>query len=336
MARLSWLVGLVAASVAGCGGIQEPCEGEEGCVCFANDSCMAGLSCLSDLCVDDSRHHPGAPREVDSGAPQSRLDAGESLELDGSTPESPEPESTVPPEVDTSNPEWPTLAPSEVDGGTSAFPVASNPARWFRADRGIELDESGNIAVWRDQSRVGANATMTDLARQPTYVDHGLNDQPEVWFGGAQSLYFPTFDSVEFTLFAVGSNANDTGYHSIIIGPGGETGNNQLRWDNLDTLMFVGLDINIPITEIPFGDTRVPHLVTVRYDGSMLEAYRNAELKGGLATISTGGWDVAQLGGWFSSDFMIGTLSEVVMYDRSLSDAELQETQAALLEKYGL
>jgi hypothetical protein len=313
MARVTWLAGLVWATFAGCGGIQERCEGAEGCACFANDTCMAGLSCLSQLCVDDSRHEPGEHSELDSAAPQSQPDAGEPREVD-----------TAPDDTQATD----TPAP--------VFPIASKPARWFRADKGIQLADGGKISLWRDQSDQAADAIMGDAPRQPTFVAAGLNDRPEVSFGGAQSLYFPTFDSEQFTLLAVGRNANETGYHSIIIGPGGDTGNNQLRWDNGDTLMFVGLDINIPITEIPFGDTLVPHLVTVRYDGSLLEAYRNAELKGELATVSTGGWDVAQLGGWFSSEFMVGSLSEVVMYDRSLTDAELQLTQAALLEKYGL
>lgn len=305
MARLTWLAGLVVATVAGCGGKQETCEaGEEGCACFANESCMPGLSCLSDLCVDDSRHEARAP-----------LEAGE---------------------VDSAVPEPDAGEPSEVDTQTPDTPIAPNPARWFRADRGVSLAGGDSIALWRDQSAQGADATMGDTLRQPNYVLEGFDNRPEIQFRGAQSMYFPVFNSVQFTLFAVGRNANDSGYHSIIIGPGGDTGNNQLRWDNGDTLMFVGLDINIPVTEIPFGDTFVPHLVTVRYDGHSLEAYRNGELKGTLATVSTGGWDVAQLGGWFSSDFMVGSLSEVVMYDRSLSDIELQATQTALLDKYGL
>lgn len=228
-------------------------------------------------------------------------------------------------------PSNPPEASSTVEAG-----IASSPSRWFRADEAVTRVNGTKSERWNDQSGNDADGTMTDPSRQPEFVAEGLNGMPEVTFSGAQSVYFATFESVQFTLFAVGRNSAQSNYHSIIIGPGGDIGNNQLRWDNGDTLMFVGLDINIPVTEFPFGDTRVPHLVSVRYDGSLLEAYRNTELKGELETVSTGVWDVAQLGGWFSSDFMIGTLSEVVMYDRPLTDAELQATQAALLEKYGL
>ena len=221
-------------------------------------------------------------------------------------------------------------------GSTAQAQVAPEPARWFRGDEGIELADGSKISKWHDQSGQDADAIMTDESRQPEFIADGLNGKPEVWFGGAQSVAFPIFDSVQFTLFAVGRNANPTDSFSIIIGPGGDTGNNQLRWDDGDTVMFVGLAINIPVTEFPFGNTRVPHLLSVRYTGSVLEVYRDGELKGELHTVTTGGWAVAQLGAWFSSYFMVGSLSEVVMYERSLTDEELSGTQAALLDKYGL
>jgi len=307
MARSTWLVGLVVAGFLGCGNTEKrSCEeGTEGCACFANDTCMPGLTCLSHLCVN-----------------------ADGLGLGGFTGFGGK----------TSSGGAPGLGGARSMGGfTGQAEVAAEPARWFRADEGIELADGRKISSWRDQSAYGAHAMMdTDASRQPEFVAAGLNGKPEVYFGGAQSLYFPVFNSVKFTLFAVGRNSNPTDNFSIIIGPGGDTGNNQLRWDDGDTLMFVGLEINIPVTEFPFGNTRVPHLVSVRNTGSVLEVYRDGELKGQLATVTTGGWDVAQLGGWFSQDFMIGSLSEVVMYDRSLTDAELTGTQAALLEKYGL
>jgi hypothetical protein len=47
---------LLALSVAvGCGGgAQTSCAGSERCACYPNSTCNAGLTCLSNVCVDSS------------------------------------------------------------------------------------------------------------------------------------------------------------------------------------------------------------------------------------------------------------------------------------------
>ncbi len=78
------------------------------------------------------------------------------------------------------------------------------------------------------------------------------------------------------------------------------------------------------------------HELSARYDGSLLTIGRNGEEVGSAQFTTLGPWALGQVGGWFSSDFLIGDLAEVLVYDRALSSADTKLTQAYLARKYGL
>jgi hypothetical protein len=102
---------------------------------------------------------------------------------------------------------------------------------WLRADAGITPGAGSQVAHWADQSGQGRNASMTAAARQPQLVNLALNGQPVVRFGGAQSMYLDTFATpTTFTMFIVGKNSLASESFSMILGPGGNSPNNQLRW----------------------------------------------------------------------------------------------------------
>jgi hypothetical protein len=61
-AALSLVCVLLALGLAvGCGGgSQSGCTGAERCSCYPNNTCNAGLTCLSDVCVDSPTGAGGA------------------------------------------------------------------------------------------------------------------------------------------------------------------------------------------------------------------------------------------------------------------------------------
>src|SRR5262245_47487928 len=68
-------VGLAIVSLiaAGCGD-DGPCQGAEGCACFPNGTCLDGLSCASNFCVDLDRD--GGDRDGAADGPGSSSSSG--------------------------------------------------------------------------------------------------------------------------------------------------------------------------------------------------------------------------------------------------------------------
>jgi len=220
--------------------------------------------------------------------------------------------------------------------GGAAFELASNPAVWFRADDGV-VESGGAVSRWLDRSGRGDDAVMGDPSREPSLVSNALNGLPVLHFSGAESLYLSTpFSAVTFSVFVVGRNSNPTEYHSTFLGPGGNTPNNQLRWESGSSILIVGLGNDLPETTVSIGSTRTYHVLGVRYDGQQLSVTRNARPMGTAQFFTTGPWILGQVGAWFSSDFMQGDLAEVVLYDRALTEAEFSGTSAQLSKKYAI
>jgi hypothetical protein len=191
--------------------------------------------------------------------------------------------------------------------------------------------------VWADQSGNGINATMATASRQPSIVYDSINGLPVIRFGGAQSLYLTSqVQPQSFTVFIVGKNSKSTETFSMILGPGGNSPNNKLRWENGSQVLFVGLGNNMPIITPTIGNTRVYHVLSARYNGSAMGVYRDGNLVSTHSFTTTGPWSLAQVGGWFSRYFMVGDLAEVLVYDTALSDSNHDSTNDYLRTKYAL
>jgi hypothetical protein len=94
-------------------------------------------------------------------------------------------------------------------------------------------------------------------ARQPSFVGGALNGLPVIRFSGAQSLGLSPFVSpTRFTVLVVGKNSNTAETFSMILGPGGNAHNNQLRWENGSQALFVGTGNNLPVITSNVGNTR--------------------------------------------------------------------------------
>jgi hypothetical protein len=216
-----------------------------------------------------------------------------------------------------------------------ALPVPAGAEMWLRADAGI-VQSGGKISRWVDQSGKGHDGFMPTAARQPTWVEAGLNQLPVVRFDGAQSLYLQSYlEPTAFSLFVVGKNDAPSGY-TLILGPGGNAPNNQIRWENDTQLLLIGLGNGLPLTTETIGDTHVYHALALRYDGSTLGIYRDGDLVSNKAFSTTGPWTFAQLGAWFGSDFAKSALAEVIVYDAALPSSEFDSTSAYLSQKYAL
>jgi hypothetical protein len=206
---------------------------------------------------------------------------------------------------------------------------------WLRADVGVTAPV-GRVSDWTDQSGNGRNAVMPIASRQPELFPGVLNGNPVVRFAGAQSLGLSVFAGpTTFTVFIVGRNTKTSG-ESIILGPGGSSPNNQLRWENDTQALFVGTGNDLPVTISTIGNTRVFHALSTRYDGGTMTVYRDGDQTSSDSFTTSGPWIFASIGSFFSEDFMEGDLAELLIYDRALSEVERQTVNAYLRSKYAL
>jgi hypothetical protein len=221
-----------------------------------------------------------------------------------------------------------------VSGGPSV--PTSGLGLWLAAD-GLALSNGSKVSTWPDQSGNGRNGVMATLSRQPTFVTNALNGRPVVRFGGAQSLSLNTpVQPTTFSVFVVGKNSKPTESFSMILGPGGNWPNNQLRWENGSQALFVGTSNGMPVVTSSIGNTRVYHVLSATYTGSTLSVYRNGGLISTHSFSTNGPWTLAQVGAWYSSHFMQGDLAEVMVYDRSLPSSERSSVESYLRSKYAL
>jgi len=205
---------------------------------------------------------------------------------------------------------------------------------WLRADAGVNAP-GNRMTRWLDQSGNGRNASMVTASRQPFFAPGALNGLPAARFAGAQSMLLdlPT-DPVAFSVFVVGKNSNPNESFSMILGSDFPNHNNQLRWDSGSVLLLFNETPGQTFAS-PIGDTRVYHTLSARYDGATLSVFRD----GSLVTshgFSAGPWRLTEVGSWGSAVFMQGDLSEVLIYSRALSDAELALVSKYLRGKYNL
>ena len=212
---------------------------------------------------------------------------------------------------------------------------------WLRADMsatrsdGQPVSNGDHVARWLDQSGQGRNAAMATPSRQPSYVANAIHGLPVLRFNGVQSMYLDVVaQPTTFSVFVVGKNSTPTETFSMILGPGGNSANNQLRWENGSNALFVGTGNNMPTITSPIQNTRIYHEMSAIYTGSTMSVYRNGNSISSHSFTTSGPWTLASVGSYYSSYYMTGDLAEVIIYDRALSASERASVDLYLQGKY--
>ncbi len=219
---------------------------------------------------------------------------------------------------------------------SAAAPPATSLKLWLRADAGVTLSNS-KVSSWADQSGNNNTAYMPTAAKQPSSVTGALNGKPVIRFSGAQSLSLTNVLShSQFTVFVAGKNSQPSNTFSMILGPGGNNANNQLRWESGTQALLVGTGNNFSSVTATIGDTKVYHALSAWYDGSKLMVYRDGNLKYTKPVDTSGPWNLNQIGAWFSSYFMVGDVAEVLFYSSALSESDRTSANSYLKSKYAL
>ncbi len=216
---------------------------------------------------------------------------------------------------------------------------------WYRADAGTSTTTNGAfLNTWSDQSGNGNNAAQD--GNPPRYYDNftsNINFNPTVDFDGSNDRLAANFNGIKnssMTLIAVGERDNSN-FNVIMGSPGGASGQNLhfgYRNTNQATLAYWGndLDVSVPNFNTPeitpyilFGEQNAT--------GRRMEEYRNSGIRTSTDNNSTylTGTTQGYIGDLQSVGNYNGRISEVIAYDRVLTDIEKQKIYSYLAIKYG-
>ncbi|OAM91858.1 hypothetical protein AW736_26520 [Termitidicoccus mucosus] len=205
---------------------------------------------------------------------------------------------------------------------------------WLRADRGLVSDTTGRLAVWRDQSGQNNHATQAVLASQPALAPTGAI----LFSGSAANQYFalPTAlmtgatSGEVFVILKSNTTASATrglwqmGYSSYSYYPNSDG----TLSDNFgsNTQRQLGA---------PKADFSQKHLYHVTAKPGEWVARLN-DIEQFRATTNTVSWNTAPLIGSNGSYGFDGEITEVLIYDHALTDAERATVRAYLDERHAL
>jgi hypothetical protein len=234
---------------------------------------------------------------------------------------------------------------------------------WFKADAintEDDLDPSGNVEIWRDQSGNGRDVTQDTQANRPAWL-HGsvpgnINGLPTLHFNtgtkllasGANSAlrnkdgwtafaYYrlSTTSSNFATILAASTNGSITAPRAVI-GLASNTARTRAGWRRLDADSFSSVErlsaaadgsLNLLVGRLDFRAASLSSLA--RLNGTSTNGSAPAA---GLISNTTS--DIVLIGRQSTLQFY-GHIGEILLYDRALSDAEIGQIETYLIGRWG-
>ena len=244
----------------------------------------------------------------------------------------------------------PSSATVTIVDNDSAGTLGTNGLRlWLKSDAGVTLAGSG-VSQWADQSGNGRNATQTSATSRPTVVANALNGLPALSFDGVNDFMtftMPVNGLTGMTVIVVAANSADR--------TGGSTNGESAAvfWNELNSWGSIYLSPFQTNVKFRFGTGQTGNLPSYTRPASIGNAfsvstaiknrttdslYVNGTLvvsqPGKLTTIANT-QNLGNIGrGYNNNTFFPGLITEVIVYNRALSDAERQAVEGYLTSKY--
>jgi alpha-tubulin suppressor-like RCC1 family protein len=211
---------------------------------------------------------------------------------------------------------------------------------WFKADAKVTADSSGNVSQWQDQSSNQFVAQST-FSSKPILVPDAVNGKPALSFSdeptltGTQTIADTASQGV--TLITVASNIFSYGYQFLL--SLGEPGNGQMRTMGYvnGAQVFGNCDNQATIDSALTSGAYVEDASTLATDGTSVAFFRNGGQTGTSSITSTA--DITPgfcIGGGTVGYPWSGDIAEVLVYNRPLNSAELEQVAVYLAVKYNL
>jgi hypothetical protein len=165
-----------------------------------------------------------------------------------------------------------------------------------------------------------------------------VQGRPALRFAGHQEFRMTTasVDFAQATIFAVLKN-NEATHRGQILSNCTSSGDSQFRFDGSATRLYFfgaqnGLDVGVSLA----AATTDFQVISLTLSASELRVSQNGAQQAALPVATSGPWTFGQIGAHCNSDYLEGSIAEIMAYNRVLSDAERQQVHAYLQARYGL
>ncbi|WP_165920183.1 LamG-like jellyroll fold domain-containing protein [Chthoniobacter flavus] len=244
------------------------------------------------------------------------------------------------------------LPSNEANATTNASGIVSVPSDhlmiWLKAGAGVTQGTGSTVQHWSDVSGNGNDAVQTIGAAYPTAVTGALNGQPVVRFDGTSSyLKIPT-SLTDFTAgvtaFVVAKPTSAANYARFFDFGVGQASSNILLCRNgtsndllFDT--FTGGGASVQLAGPGVLTTGVFQLLAASQGTTSAAVYKNGVKVGSAAAPAlqaiARATNYIGKSNWGATDpLYAGDMAEILIYNRALSDAERQQVEAYLNQKY--
>lgn len=216
-------------------------------------------------------------------------------------------------------------------------PILDTAYIWLRADRGVHL-EGGLVDAWGYVGQASIEVDQPTSSARPSVNVVSIAGHEAIRFSGSQSLRFnPLLSLEELTLFWVAQSfrVDQNNEFQLVLGPGQI--NNQIRYDSGTNLRWIATGNGFSDVTSPIGDYTVPHAITIRYDGSVWQVWRDGEQVTSQPAEVSGPFDFGQLGAYYGFQYGLqADVSEMIIYDEALPTADRQVIETYLQSRYQL
>jgi FG-GAP-like repeat len=234
--------------------------------------------------------------------------------------------------------------------------VAADLKLWLKADDGgnVTITDENKVSSWTNNLSPNVTVVQANTAKQPDYLSNGMNFNPAFDFKGAQvlfstnvgtNIYDQTTDPT--TILAVSTNRATNDWWRALINFDGNDDfpSPNLDWFNgkivaytyatthTDTRHTTQIPLNTPTIGYVRQDNSSPGTVKVGFNGLRGEMSWTGADQSYVAGQTEMGIGAETDGAREPHD---GLMSEVVVYDRVLTDAEMRRVNSYLGIKYGI
>jgi hypothetical protein len=218
---------------------------------------------------------------------------------------------------------------------TSPGGVANGMLTWLKAESGVIRDVNGFVTSWRDQSGNNNHAAQATAANQPKYIENLFGIGAGVRFDGgdflASSSGMSTGSYTKVVRFFISNTTPSNnllsatvgnGSHALVFGVG-----------SLNLKIYHGSTFATANTAAALAQTAVA-IATYDATTNRGEIYMNGTSVGGGDATADNSNSGYQLGAHVGGNFLNGSISEALIYNRVLSATERGTLFSYLDDKY--
>jgi hypothetical protein len=243
-----------------------------------------------------------------------------------------------------------------VQSGLAPDPASSIPTQglqqWLRSDKGTNYNffSGTGTRIWQDQSGNGHDA-IPSPSHEPSLTADGRNCQPTWQFNGASSFDFnlPIAGWTKMTVFLVANNAQDPPGDDYYSEAAAILWTEDAFWGNTFVSPYqTHVNARFGTTQVNnnLGYTRPAS--GIGQDFTITRAVHSKEADdiyvNGLRVFSQGGklqalsgvTGAGTIGLGLNNKYFNGEISEILVYNRVLSDNEAARVESYLSKKYGI